>query len=259
MSGPGFAAARRRHILELVQRNGWMALRDLATAVGGSDVTVRRDLRVLAEQGLLVRARGGAFPPGTLAYEPSYGEKARVAGAEKEAIAVAAAGMVEDGDTVVLGAGTTTERLAAHLVARRGLTVVTNSLAVAHTLARAPDVEVLLTGGVLRGSIRALVGGAAEQSLAGLRARVAFLSGNGLTAERGLSTPNMEVAMVDRALARAATEVVVLADATKVGVEAVYQTVPPGLMSALVSDAPVAGAELAALATGGVRVTAVRG
>ncbi|MCP9965805.1 hypothetical protein LUW76_10025 [Actinomadura madurae] len=103
------------------------------------------------------------------------------------------------------------------------------------------------------------MGGAAEQSLAGLRARVAFLSGNGLTAERGLSTPNMEVAMVDRALARAATEVVVLADATKVGVEAVYQTVPPGLMSALVSDAPVAGAELAALATGGVRVTAVRG
>ncbi|PRX91834.1 DeoR/GlpR family DNA-binding transcription regulator [Allonocardiopsis opalescens] len=251
---PAFAAERRKRIVELVRATGAVSVRELAAQVQASEVTVRRDVRALEAEGLLDRRRGGAALPGRLAHEPSYSQKTRQAAEEKAAIAQAAAAMVAEDDAVVLGAGTTTEALARRLVAVRGLTVVTNSLLVAQVLAAAPAAEVVLTGGTLRGSILALVGSAAEQSLAGLRVRLAFVSGNGLTAERGLSTPNPLVASVDRALASAAQEVVVLADHTKVGVDTMVQTVPPERLHHLVTDSRADEGVLADLTAQGTRV-----
>lgn len=140
-----------------------------------------------------------------------------------------------------------------------GLTVVTNSLLVAQALAHANRVEVVMTGGTLRGSNYALVGSGAEQSLQGLRVSRAFLSGSGLTAERGLSTSNMLSASVDRALVQAASEVVVLADHTKLGTDTMFQTVPTDLITRLVTDEPPvhddrAATELQALADQGVQI-----
>jgi len=231
-----FPAERRHAILQLVRANGTVSLRELARAVESSEVTVRRDLRALEAQGLLDRQRGGATMPGALSHEPSYSQKARTALREKVAIAQLAATLVEPGDAIVLGAGTTTQELARKLMRVSGLTVVTNSILVGETLARAPDVEVVMTGGSLRGSTFALVGGAAEQSLTGVRVRRAFLSGNGLTVERGLSTPNMLASSVDRAIADAAQEVLVLADHTKVGVDTMFQTVPVDRIAHLITD-----------------------
>lgn len=233
---PAFAAERRERILELVRANGAMALRDIASQVRASEVTVRRDVRALEAEGLIDRRRGGAALPGRLGHEQSYAQKTRQAAPEKLAIAKAAARLVEDDDAVVLGAGSTTEALARELVGRQNLTVVTNSLLVAQALAAANGVDVVLTGGSLRGSILALVGAAAEQSLHGLRVHRAFVSGNGLTAERGLSTPNPAVASVDRALVATAQEVIVLADNTKIGVDTMVQTVAPEQISQLVTD-----------------------
>jgi DeoR/GlpR family transcriptional regulator of sugar metabolism len=136
----------------------------------------------------------------------------------------------------VIGPGTTTQEFARRLARHAELAVISNSLLVAQVLANSPRIEVMLTGGTLRGSILALVGSAAEHSLAGLRVRRAFISGNGLTAERGLSTPNMQVAGMDRALAAAAEEIVVLADHTKIGVDTMVQTVPADRIDHLVTD-----------------------
>jgi DeoR/GlpR family transcriptional regulator of sugar metabolism len=231
-----FAAERRHTILELVRASVTVSLKDLARAVESSEVTVRRDLRVLEGQGLLDRRRGGAAMPGALSYEPSYTQKTRTASAEKMAIAELAATLVDDGDAIVLGAGTTTQELARRLVRIADLTVVTNSILVGEALARASQAEIVMTGGSLRASTFALVGSAAEQSLAGLRVRRAFLSGNGLTAARGLSTPNMMSASVDRAIGNSAQEVLVLADHTKLGVDSMFQTVPPEQITHLVTD-----------------------
>lgn len=144
-----------------------------------------------------------------------------------------------------------------------GLTVVTNSLLVAQALAHANRVEVVMTGGTLRGSNYALVGSGAEQSLQGLRVSRAFLSGSGLTAERGLSTSNMLSASVDRALVQAAGEVVVLADHTKLGSDTMFQTVPTDVITRLVTDEPPghddrAATELQALADQGVQIAVMR-
>ncbi|GAA2130861.1 DeoR/GlpR family DNA-binding transcription regulator [Kitasatospora kazusensis] len=243
----------------MVRANGAVSLRELARVVQTSEVTVRRDVRALEAEGLLDRRHGGAVLPGGFSREPGYPQKTHLAAAEKSAIADLAAGLVEEGDAVVVGAGTTTQELARRLARIPGLTVVTNSLLVAQALAHANRVEVVMTGGTLRGSNYALVGSGAEQSLHGLRVTKAFISGSGLTAERGLSTTNMLSASVDRALVQSATEVIVLADHTKLGADTMFQTVPTDGITRLVTDEHAAAddstaRELDALADCGVQV-----
>ena len=243
----------------MVRANGAVSLRELARVVQTSEVTVRRDVRALEAEGLLDRRHGGAVLPGGFSREPGYPQKTHLAAVEKSAIADLAAGLVEEGDAIVVGAGTTTQELARRLARVPGLTVVTNSLLVAQALAHANRVEVVMTGGTLRGSNYALVGSGAEQSLHGLRVSKAFISGSGLTAERGLSTTNMLSASVDRALVQSAAEVIVLADHTKLGADTMFQTVPTDAITRLVTDEhattddPTAR-ELDALADCGVQI-----
>ncbi|AUG77604.1 DeoR family transcriptional regulator [Kitasatospora sp. MMS16-BH015] len=243
----------------MVRANGAVSLRELARVVQTSEVTVRRDVRALEAEGLLDRRHGGAVLPGGFSREPGYPQKTHLAAAEKSAIADLAAGLVEEGDAVVVGAGTTTQELARRLARIPGLTVVTNSLLVAQALAHANRVEVVMTGGTLRGSNYALVGSGAEQSLHGLRVTKAFISGSGLTAERGLSTANMLSASVDRALVQSAAEVIVLADHTKLGADSMFPTVPTEGITRLVTDEHAAGEdptarELDLLADCGVQI-----
>ncbi len=248
------AVERRRRIVEIVRTRGVGAVAEMAAALGASEITLRRDLRVMADQGVLVRTHGGAVLPSGLAHEPSYAEKARQASVEKAAIARVAVGMIRPGDSIVLGPGTTTLALARLLVDFPELTVVTNSLLVAEALMPASRVEVMLTGGTLRRSIHALVGPATEDSLRSLRASVAFISGNGLTAERGLSTPSPLVAAADCALAASAEKVVVLADHTKIGHETMCQTAPLAGVSVLITDEGADPAQLDAIRDAGVEV-----
>ncbi|MGW4381661.1 DeoR/GlpR family DNA-binding transcription regulator [Kitasatospora sp. NPDC004531] len=243
----------------MVRANGAVSLRELARVVQTSEVTVRRDVRALEAEGLLDRRHGGAVLPGGFSREPGYPQKTHLAAAEKSAIADLAAGLVEEGDAIVVGAGTTTQELARRLARVPGLTVVTNSLLVAQALAHANRVEVVMTGGTLRGSNYALVGSGAEQSLAGLRVTKAFISGSGLTAARGLSTANMLSASVDRALVQSASEVIVLADHTKLGADSMFQTVATEAITRLVTDEHTAAEdptarELDALADCGVQI-----
>ena len=232
-------------------------LREAALLVGASEVTVRRDLRLLSDQGLLRRTHGGAAAVGPSSREPTYLEKARQAADEKEQIAAAASDLVTDGTAVALGAGTTTLALARRLVDRQDLTILTTSLLVCQALLEAPGVSVIVSGGSLRRSTHALIGPLAEQSLHGLHVDTLFVSGNGLSALRGLSTPDVLAAAVDQRLAGAAARIVVLADHTKVGVEAVTQTVPTTAIDLVITDARADADEVQRLRDAGVEVTVV--
>src|SRR6267378_2061590 len=248
------AVERRRLIAESIRSRGVVSVAEMAEALGTTEITLRRDLRVMAREGLLVRTHGGAIRPASSGHEPSYSEKAQQAATEKAAIARVALAMVRPGDSIVLGPGTTTLALARLLVHSPELTVVTNSLLVAQALMEAPRVEVILTGGTLRRSIHALVGPATEESVRALRASQAFISGNGFSAERGLSTPSPLVAATDRALAGAAQQVVVLADHTKIGQETMCQTVPTARIHTLITDSKAQPAALEAIREAGVDV-----
>jgi DeoR/GlpR family transcriptional regulator of sugar metabolism len=248
------AVERRRLIAENLRSRGVISVADMASVLGTTEITVRRDMRAMARDGLLVRAHGGAVLPAAIGHEPSYSEKAHQAAAEKAAIARLAVKLIFPGDSILLGPGTTTLALARLLAEFAELTVVTNSLLVAQALMEAPRVEVILTGGTLRRSIHALVGPATEESVRALRASQAFISGNGFTADRGLSTPSPVVAATDRALAGAAQHVVVLADYTKIGEETMCQTVPTARVHTLITDSKAPPSELEAIRSAGLEV-----
>jgi DeoR family fructose operon transcriptional repressor len=154
----------------------------------------------------------------------------------------------------VLGPGTTTLCLARLLPRVGDLTVVTNSLLVAEALASARTIEVVVTGGMMRRSIHALVGPGTELALRGLRVSWGFMSGNGVSAARGLTTPNLLVAAADQAIAAASRRIAVLADHSKIGQETMCLTVPPERIDMLITDASVDASELELLRAAGLDV-----
>jgi DeoR family fructose operon transcriptional repressor len=231
-------AERRRRLLEEVGTRGYASFRELADALGASESTVRRDLRQLVADGLLESTRGGvsATIGGGAAESVVLAPDADPVQAEREAIAAHAAALVAPGSAVLLGPGRTTHALARCLARGGPLTVVTNSIPVTQALSGAAQIDVVMVGGTLRRSIGALVGPITEQNLQGLRGAQVFLSGDGVTVERGLTTPNVFAAATDQAFAAAGRQVVVLADHTKIGHDTMCQTVPSDHIDVLVTD-----------------------
>ncbi|MEV4394670.1 DeoR/GlpR family DNA-binding transcription regulator [Nonomuraea sp. NPDC049607] len=211
------APQRQQAILDLVRQNGGVRVVDLVRAFGVSDITIRRDLELLAERGLLAKVHGGATTIGST-NEPGFAAKSVQQEEEKQAIAGHAAALVRPGTAVALSAGTTTWTLAHHLGQVPGLTVVTNSVRIADVFQHAgrPDQTVVLTGGV-RTPSDALVGPVAVAAIRQLNVDLLFLGVHGMTARAGFTTPNMMEAETDRALVEAASRLVVLADHTKWG------------------------------------------
>jgi DeoR family fructose operon transcriptional repressor len=248
-------AERRRRILEQVRVRGYASFRDLAEVVGISESTVRRDLRAMVDEGLLGATRGGAThvdhavpdqPRGTPAADPMA--------AERKAIAKRAAELVEPASAILLGPGRTTMQLARCLPDAEPLTVITNSVPVTNALLDAEHIDLVMVGGTLGRSIAAFVGPMTEQSLKGLRGAQVFLSGEGVTVDRGLTTPNVFAAATDMALVAAARQVIVLADHTKLGRDTMCQTVPTQRIDVLITDSGADPAVVQALADTGVDV-----
>jgi DeoR/GlpR family transcriptional regulator of sugar metabolism len=214
------AEQRQQLILEEIRRRGAARVAELTELFSVSDMTVRRDLDALASVGLVDKVHGGATMPGRLsADEPGFEAKSHRQLEEKEAIVRAAAELVEPGQAIGLTAGTTTWRLAHHILDVPDLTVVTNSIQAANVLhrERRPDLTVILTGGV-RTPSDALVGPVAVTTLHTLHVDLLFMGVHGITEDAGFTTPNILESETNEALVAAATRVVVVADHTKWGV-----------------------------------------
>lgn len=211
------AQERRAKLLSEV-RNGVGHIQDLADQFRVSPSTIRRDLTMLARDGHVVRTYGGAI-------ERSVQEKDAHNSAEKEEIALEAASLVEDGEIVVLDAGTTTGRLAAHLAHRR-LTVVTNGLTAIRALAGSRTVELIILGGRLRHPNEAIVGTTVVEQLRHISADRVFLGTDGLSPERGLCAPSLEQAHLKHVMLHSAEHAYVLADRSKLGQEPFHYWTP---------------------------------
>jgi DeoR family fructose operon transcriptional repressor len=250
-------AERRRRILDYVRVRGHASFRDLADVVGSSESTVRRDLRTMVSDGLLASTRGGvSHLDGTPAGSGTATATTAVdpVAVERAAIAARAAELVEPGSAILLGPGRSTREMARRLALGGPLTVVTNSVPVTTALLGAEQIDLVMVGGTLRRSIHAFVGPLTEQSLQGLRGAQVFISGEGVTVDRGLTTPNVFAAATDMALVAAAGRVVVLADHTKLGRDTMCQTVPTDRIDVLITDAKADPATVRALVAAGVEV-----
>ncbi|MFF5174793.1 DeoR/GlpR family DNA-binding transcription regulator [Micromonospora sp. NPDC000089] len=232
------ARQRQAAILDRVRVSGGVRVTELAAEFGVSDMTIRRDLETLHDQGLLAKVHGGATTAGPGSTdEPGFRAKSVRQAAEKAAIAARAAELVRPGAAIALSAGTTTAELARRLVDVAGLTVVTNSLPVAeilHTAGR-PDQTVVLTGGV-RTPSDALVGPLAVAAIRTLHLDLLFLGVHGITERAGFTTPNLMEAETDRALVAAADGLVVLADHTKWGTVGISSIVGLDAADTLITD-----------------------
>jgi DeoR/GlpR family transcriptional regulator of sugar metabolism len=248
------ARQRQQVIVDEVKRRGAVRVAELTALLSVSDMTIRRDLDVLAGEGLLEKVHGGATArtPNPSTDEPGFEAKSNRQLAEKEAIARAARTLVEPGQAIALAAGTTTWRLAHHLVDVPNLTVVTNSIQVADVLHRVarPDLTVVLTGGV-RTPSDALVGPVAVAAIRALHVDQLFLGVHGMSEDAGFTTPNLLEAETDQALIESAERLVVLADHTKWGVRGLSRITPLDRADVLITDD---GLDPAASAAAGERV-----
>lgn len=214
------ARQRQAMILEEARRTGAVRVSDLVGRLGVSDMTVRRDLDVLAGRGLVEKVYGGATSIiGKSTDEPGFEAKSGRQRAQKEAIASVAADLVRPGTAIGISAGTTTWTFARAIKAVPGLTIVTNSVHVADVLRSSGEADrtVVLTGGI-RTPSDALVGPIAVASLRTLHLDAVFLGVHGMADGAGFTTPNLTESETNRALVEAGRRLVVLADHTKWGI-----------------------------------------
>ncbi|MEU3310614.1 DeoR/GlpR family DNA-binding transcription regulator [Nocardiopsis sp. NPDC006832] len=212
-----YAEERQQVILERARRDGRVDVTGLASEFDVTYETIRRDLTALERHGVLRRVHGGAIPVERLGFEPALNVRDSVMTEEKERIAKAALAELPEEGAVLLDAGSTTGRMAEQLPTDRELIVVTNSLSIALTLTTRPNINLMLLGGRLRNRTQASVDAWALRSLAESYVDVAFMAANGVSVERGLTTPDPAEAEVKRAMIASARRAVLLADHTKVG------------------------------------------
>lgn len=241
---------RRRRIVEVLASDQRAQVAELASRFGVSESTIRRDLQLLSEQGVLERTHGGALQPSR--FEPSFGQKETESRVEKMAIAREALRLVEHGQTLFLDAGTTTLELARILPPRRDITVATNSVPIAAELA--DRVRLILTGGTVRESTLALTGPMAERSIEQMHVDIAFVGMNGISAAAGLTTPTLEEAATKAKMIAAARLAVVLADSSKFGVVTFARVAGLDEVDLVITDERAPTSELQLLRAAGVEV-----
>lgn len=190
------AEERRRVILETARRSGSVEVVGIAADLGVSKETVRRDLTVLDDHGLVRRTHGGAYPVESAGFETTLSYRTTDQVREKSRIAAAAVELLGDAETVYVDEGYTPQLIAAGLPRDRPLTVVTSSLATAGTLAPVENITVLLLGGRVRGSTLATVDHWAAHMLSGLVIDLAYIGANGISRQWGLTTPDPAVSEV---------------------------------------------------------------
>lgn len=236
-----YAEERQRWIVEQARADGRVEVAALAEELSVTTETIRRDLTTLERHALLRRVHGGAIPIERLGFEPALAARVGVLAAEKERIARLALGELPEEGAILLDAGTTTARLADALPTDRELVVLTNSLPIAMSLSVRPNLTVLLLGGKVRGRTQAAVDAWALQALADSYVDVAFVGTNGISLERGLTTPDTTESAVKRAMIRAARRSVVLADHTKVGQDHLSRFAALDEIDRLITDSDLDG------------------
>ena len=239
--GPRVLARRRRELIAAhVLRHGSVRVSDLTSELGVSDMTIRRDLDALTQEGVLTKVHGGATLAGdtpATTLEPGFLAKSSEQTVEKQAIAAGAAALVRPGTAIGLTAGTTTWHLAARLADVADLIVVTNSIRICETLLahERADLTVMLIGGI-RTPSDALVGPLALQALATLHLDQVFMGVHGMTERAGFTTPNLLEADTNRAFVEASQRLIVVADHSKWSTIGLASIAPLGAADTVVTD-----------------------
>jgi len=247
---------RHARILEHVAERGSIDVNELARLLSVSGATVRRDLQHLSSMNLLRRTHGGAVLGG-LSIEVPIQHRMERRRPEKRAIAKAAAELVPVGAVVGLTGGTTTTEVARRLVERGPITIVTNAVNIAAEVVLHKHATLVVIGGNARSESYELIGPIAEKTLADYHTDITFLGVDGISAEHGCTTHDHLEAATDRAFVRSSSEIVVVADNSKIGKVTFAKICPINDIHRLITDAAAPEQQLSAISDAGVKVTKV--
>lgn len=229
-------AERRQQIAQFIRQRKRATVAELSEHFRVSEATIRRDLEHLDSAGIVRRTHGGAIALERAAPEPPVVLRMAECQEEKARIGHAAANLVRDGETVFLGSGTTTLEVARNLGHKKGLTVITNALNIAHELAGHEGITVIVAGGLLRHSELSMIGHLTEQMLRELRADKVIMGMRAISIEEGLTNDYLPETMTDRAIIQFAPEVILVADHTKFGKMATAFVAPVTAVHKIVTD-----------------------
>lgn len=252
--------ARQEFILNKLQEAGTVAIDELCATLGASIATIRRDLEDLEARSLLKRVRGGAVPIGPLFYEPfrhdaSFQDKVTSFADEKRRIARAAAELVQTGQTIALSGGTTTTEVVRNLKVLSNISIITNTVNVAMELSNRKDIEVIVTGGHLRGNWFTLVGPLANAATDMLFADIMFIGVDGIDSQRGLTCTNSAEAELLRKLVHHSTKKVAVADRSKLGAVSKWLLCETREIDSLITDSGASDEAVAPFEKLGIAVT----
>jgi DeoR family transcriptional regulator of aga operon len=259
----GLGRTERTHaILAEIRRDGGITIDALVKRLGVSPATVRRELAEMERRGLLRRQRGRAAPvePAiyqAYAHDSGFQEQVTRMAEEKRRIGIAAAQSLRSGERVAIGAGTTTTEIARAIPPGLDVFVATNTINVAMELSPRKDVRLFVTGGDLHGGWFSLVGHAATEALRGMYFDKAFLSVNGIDAERGLTDFHPDEAQVNRVMLQQAREKIVVADHTKFSAVAHYLIARADEINAIYTDTGATDEIIAPFQAKGIRIERV--
>ncbi|MBI9062736.1 MAG: DeoR/GlpR transcriptional regulator [Marinilabiliaceae bacterium] len=212
---PNTTVGRRGLILKLLDDKGQVNVHELSHQFNVSEVTIRNDLTQLEHKNLLIRARGGAIKTDKVTLDMKLSDKKVKNAKEKEAIGKRASKLIEEGDTIVLDSGTTTKEVSNHLAKFKSLTVITNALNIAGSLAELEQINIIMPGGVMRKKSLSLVGSIAQDSFKNFFCDKLFIGADGIDVNLGFSTPHLEEAALNRTMLKMAKKVVLVVDSSK--------------------------------------------
>jgi DeoR family fructose operon transcriptional repressor len=248
-----FADQRHQTIIAHLQAHGSVDAGEIATQLGVTNETVRKDLIALEKQGLLRRVHGGALPAGPLSFEPAVSERVYFM-EEKRRIARAALAHLPAEGAVLIDAGSTTGLLAEMFPPGPNLSVYTNALAIALALVKKPNLPVSIFGGRIRPLTVAAVGDWAARALDTINVDVAFLGANGISVDRGMTTPDPDEAAIKHQMLTSARRRIVLADHSKIGTINLCKHADLSEVDLLITDSGISDSHLKALRRTGLEV-----
>ena len=228
---------RRQHILNLINKTGSIKAIDIAKTLGVSELTIRRDLDKLAKKKLLKRTHGGAVNILSVGHEMKFEVQKEKYIDEKKRIALAASSLIEEGDVILIEAGTTGYQTALNIINRVKLTIITNSCDLAVLLGKTnPDYKIIVSGGILNIDTRALVGPIADFALRNTFVDKAFIGISGIDLGKGITAADPIEAQTKKNIIACAKQVIALADSSKIGQVAMNYVAPVNAINTFITD-----------------------
>lgn len=250
-------AQRRAEVLAFIRTHGKGDVNTFVRQYGVSAVTIRYDLNQLEKQGCVTRCYGGATLNAQFAFDRPLQDKKQLYCDIKQRLGAYAAGLVQEGDTLILDSGSTTEQIALHLAGKQSLTVMTNGINIAYHLANREHIRVMVAGSVMRPNSYSLHGSCGEALLSSFRFNKLFLGVDGFDKLAGITTPHQGEADINRKMIEAASMVIAVTDSSKFNRQSFCLIARPEQLDMLITDRGIPDDYYQELSTIGVDIRLV--